>query len=111
MVLTSGIAKRFGTTVGGTVSYLYRPLDAHGQPVGSSFIRSYRVAAIVEVPPALVDESDISDGSVLPPGATRQLLPEYNYAWIGLRLARGSGRDPGPAAAAFRAEYQPGTAV
>ena len=94
VVLTPGIAKRFGTTVGGTVSYLFRPLDTHGQPVGSSFIRSYRVAAIVEVPPALVDESDISEGSILPPGATRQLLPEYNYAWIGLRLARGTAGTP-----------------
>jgi hypothetical protein len=88
VVLTPGIAKRFGTGVGGTVSYQFRPLDVQGQPTGPPFTRSYRVAAIAEVPPALVDESDISDASILPPGATRQLLPEYYYAWIGLRLAQ-----------------------
>src|SRR5436305_2540792 len=90
VVLTPAIAKLFGTGVGGTVSYLFRPLDAQGQPTGPSFTRSYRVAAIAEVPPALVDESDQAEGSILPPGATRQLLPEYFYAWIGLRLARGT---------------------
>ena len=90
VVLTPGIAKTFGTGVGGTVSYLFRPLDAQGQPAGKPFTQSYRVAAIAEVPPALVDESDQAEGSILPPGATRQLLPEYFYAWIGLRLARGT---------------------
>jgi putative ABC transport system permease protein len=90
VVLTPAIAKLFGTGVGGTVSYLFRPLDAQGQPAGKPFTRSYRVAAIAEVPPALVDESDQAEGSILPPGATRQLLPEYFYAWIGLRLARGT---------------------
>jgi len=90
VVLTRAIAKLFGTGVGGTVSYLFRPLDAQGQPAGKPFTRSYRVAAIAEVPPALVDESDQAEGSILPPGATRQLLPEYFYAWIGLRLARGT---------------------
>ena len=44
----------------------------------------------MEVPPALVDESDQAEGSIFPPGATRQLLPEYFYAWIGLRLAQGT---------------------
>ena len=48
------------------------------------------MAAIVEVPPALIDESDQAEGSIFPPGATRQLLPEYFYAWIGLRLAQGT---------------------
>jgi hypothetical protein len=94
VVLTPAIAKLFGTGVGGTVSYLFRPLDAHGQPAGRSFTRSYRVAAIAEIPPALVDESDQAEGSILPPGATRQLLPEYFYAWIGLRLAGGTAGIP-----------------
>src|SRR5205814_8673294 len=88
-------AKWFGTGAGGTVTYLYRPLDAQGQPTGPSFTRSYRVAAIAEDPPALVDESDQAEGSILPPGATRQLLPEYFYAWIGLRLARGTAGTAG----------------
>ena len=95
VVLTSGIAHRFGAMVGSTVSYQFRPVNAQGQPDGPSFTRSYRVAAIVQVPPALVDESDISDGSVLPPGATRQLLSAYFYAWIGLRLTQGAAGIPG----------------
>jgi hypothetical protein len=90
VVLTPAIAKAFGTGVGGTVSYLFQPVDAQQQPVGQPFARSFRVAAIVEVPPALVDESDEAEGSIFPPGATRQLLPEYFYTWIGLRLAQGT---------------------
>ena len=31
---------------------------------------------------------------MLPPGATRQLLAEYLYAWVGLRLAGGSAAIP-----------------
>ena len=88
VIITPGIAKRFGATVGSTVSYQFHADNAQGQPVGPAFTRSYRVAAIVENPPALVDESDAGDGSVLPPGATRQLLSAYSYAWIGLRLVR-----------------------
>jgi hypothetical protein len=94
VVLTPAIAKMFGTRVGGTVSYSFRPIDARGQPTGPPFLRSYRVAAIAQIPPALVDESDQAEGTVLPPGATRQLLAEYFYAWIGLRLARGTAGIP-----------------
>jgi putative ABC transport system permease protein len=90
VVLTPAIAKAFGTGVGGVVSYRFQPVDAQQQPAGKPFTRSFRVAAIVEIPPALTDESDQAEGSVFPPGATRQLLPEYFYAWIGLRLAQGT---------------------
>src|SRR6266704_6919134 len=90
VVLTPAVAKAFGTGVGGTVSYLFQPVDAQQQPAGKPFTRSFRVAAIVTVPPALTDESDQAEGSIFPPGATRQLLPEYFYAWIGLRLAQGT---------------------
>jgi putative ABC transport system permease protein len=94
IVLTPLIAWLFGTGVGGTVEYVYQPLGADGQPTGRQFTRSYRVAAIGEVPPALVDQSDAVQGAILPPGATRQVLAEYFYAWIGLRLARGIGGIP-----------------
>jgi hypothetical protein len=90
VVLTPATARMFGTGVGGTVRYAYSPLGADGRPTGRQFTRSYRVAAIVEVPPALADESDHVEGSILPPGATRQVLAEYFYAWIGLRLVRGT---------------------
>jgi hypothetical protein len=94
VIITPAIAKAFGTGVGGTVSYQFQSVDAQGQPSGQPFTRSYRVAAIVQVPPALVDDSDDVEGSIFPPGATRQLLPEYYYAWIGLRLAGGTAAIP-----------------
>jgi FtsX-like permease family len=94
VILTPAIAKTFGTGVGGTVSYQFQSVNAQGQPSGKPFTRSYRVAAIVEIPPALVDDSDDEEGSIFPPGATRQLLPEYYYAWIGLRLAGGTAAIP-----------------
>ncbi|HEY7143596.1 MAG TPA: FtsX-like permease family protein, partial [Streptosporangiaceae bacterium] len=90
VVLTPAVAKAFGTGVGGTVSYSFQPVGPEQQPAGQPFTRSFRVAAIVEIPPALVDESDQEQGSLFPPGATRQLLPEYYYSWIGLRLAGGT---------------------
>ncbi len=94
VVLTPAIAKRFGAWLGSTVSYQFRPVNAEGAPTAPAFTRSYRVAAIVQVPPALVDQSDISEGSILPPGATRQVLSAYYYAWIGLRLAHGTAGIP-----------------
>src|SRR5262249_39489981 len=57
-----------------------------GQPAGKQFTRTYRVAAIADVPPVLVDDSDQVETGVLPAGATRQLLPEYGFAVVGLRL-------------------------
>src|SRR6266705_31318 len=94
VVLTPALARMFGVGVGGTARYLYQQLDANGRPSGRQFTRSYRVAAIVDVPPALVDEFDHAEGSILPPGATRQVLAEYFYAWVGLRLARGAAGIP-----------------
>jgi hypothetical protein len=94
IVLTPGVARLFGTGVGGNVTYAFRAVDAHGQPAGRGFTRTYRVAAIAEVPPALVDQSDEVEGAILPPGATRQVIAEYFYAGIGLRLAHGTAGIP-----------------
>src|SRR5437016_4956002 len=71
VVLTPAVAEALGTGVGGTVSYRFQPVDAQRSPAGKPFTRSFRVAAIVSVPPALVDESDQEEGSIFPPGATR----------------------------------------
>jgi hypothetical protein len=89
IVLTPRVARLFGTGVGGRVSYAFQRFGPRGL-TGPVIRKAYRVAAIVEVPPALTDESDQAEGSIFPPGATRQLLPEYFYAWIGLRLAQGT---------------------
>ena len=94
VVLTPATVRMFGTHVGGTVQYQFSQRNRQGQPVGKPVIRSYRAAAIAEIPPALIDQSDEAEGSVLPPGATRQLLAEYYYAWIGLRLADGTAGIP-----------------
>ena len=94
IVLTPGVARLFHTGVGGRVTYALQPVNLEGNPIGRSFTRSYRVAALAEIPPALVDNSDHAEGAVLPPGATRQLLAEYLYAWVGLRLAGGSAAIP-----------------
>jgi hypothetical protein len=94
VVLTPAIAQMFGTHVGGTVQYQFSQRNDQGQLVGKPFTRSYQVAAIAEIPPALVDQSDEVEGTVLPPGATRKLLAEFYYAWIGLRLADGTAGIP-----------------
>ena len=54
IVLTPAVARMFGAGVGGTVRYAFRALGPQGLPAGRQFIRSYRVAAIAEIPPALV---------------------------------------------------------
>jgi hypothetical protein len=69
VVLTPAIARAFRAGVGGTVRYMFRALGVTGEPTGRPFTRSYRVAAIAEVPPALVDESDDVEGSSASPGA------------------------------------------
>lgn len=86
IVLPPGLARKFGTWVGGKVSYAFRRTDATGQPAGKQFTRTYRVAAIADIPPVLVDDSDQVETGVLPAGATRQLLPQYGFAVVGLRL-------------------------
>jgi hypothetical protein len=94
IVLTPLTARMFGTGVGGHVTYAYHRVNAEGLPTGPQFTHTYRVAAIVEVPPALVDESDQGEGGVLPPGATHQVLAAFTYATVGLRLARGPAGIP-----------------
>jgi hypothetical protein len=41
-----------------------------------------------------VDQSDQVNAAVLSPGATRQLLPYYQYAWVGVRLGHGTAGIP-----------------
>ena len=94
VVLTPGVARMLGIGVGAKVSYVFQPTGARGQPVGTAFTRSYLLAAIADVPPVLVDQSDQVEGGLLPPGATRRLLAEYIYAWVGLRLAQGTAGIP-----------------
>src|SRR5262249_33567406 len=110
IVLTPGLARKFGTGVGGGGRYAVRRAGAAGAPAGGPFPRADRVAAIADIPPVLVDDSDQAEAGVLPAGATRQLLPQYGYAVVGLRLDRTaagiSGLQDRLAALARRLEQQ-----
>jgi hypothetical protein len=89
IALTPAVARTFGVSVGGRVTYqLYRPNLRTGQntPNGRA---TFRVTAIVDLPPVLTDASDQENAAVLPPAATRRLLATDQYAWVGVRLDRG----------------------
>jgi ABC-type lipoprotein release transport system permease subunit len=96
IVLSPAIARFFGVGVGGTVTYRFD--NRYGGTVTPAPVppvtRSFRVAAIVDVPPVLVDQADIGEGAIVPPAATRQLARFYQYAWIGVRLAHGTAGVP-----------------
>lgn len=90
IALSPGIARLFGVGVGGLVTYqFYRlnPVDFQSTP-GQRL--TFRVTGIVDIPPVLVDQSDEQDGGVLPPGATREVLPYYVFSWVGVRLDHGT---------------------
>src|SRR3984957_2565829 len=91
IALTPGIARLFGVGVGGTVHYqLY---DAATQKaLGSA--AAFRVTAVVEAPPALVDQFDQVDGAFLPPAATARYKRELAYSWVGVRLDQGTAGLP-----------------
>ncbi len=84
IALTPAIARLFGVKVGGTVRYqLY---DAETQKaIGYA---SFRVTAIVEPQPALVDQFDEAEGALLPPAASVRFKREIGYSWVGIRLDR-----------------------
>jgi hypothetical protein len=93
MMVTPPIERLLGAHVGSKVTYAFFR-EGNGQPTGAPVYRSFRLTAVVEVPPALVDEADASDGTILTPAATHQLLASYQYATVGVRLARGAAGIP-----------------
>ena len=96
VVLTPGIAARFGVGVGDAVTYLFSNggNPSPGIPRVRPVRRTFRVAAIIAVPPVLTDQSDTVNATVLPPGATRQLIAYYQFGWVGVRLDRGADGIP-----------------
>jgi hypothetical protein len=94
VMITPAIARLLDARIGGEVTYALFHVGENGQPSGPPVIRSYRLTAIVEVPPALVDQSDAAEGSILPPAATHQLLASYQYATVGVRLKGGAAGIP-----------------
>src|ERR1700722_1121722 len=90
IALSPGIARLFGVGVGGRVTYqFYRQNPVTFQSTPGQRL-TFRVTGIVDIPPVLVDQSDEQEGGVVPPGATRQLLPYYVFAWVGVRLDHGT---------------------
>ena len=92
IALTPGIASLFGVGVGGTVTYAFS--NTFGPPGARPALHSFKVTAIVDVPPVLVDRADQSNVGLLPPGATRRLLSSYEFAWVGVRLDSGTAGIP-----------------
>ena len=87
LVLSPGIARLFGVGVGGRVTYAF----VKGEDKPQYQYRSYTVAAIAQIPPVLIDQSDQASGAILPPAATRQLFQDYTgYCWVALRLTHGA---------------------
>jgi hypothetical protein len=93
IVLARGVAELLHTRLGGQATYAFVRFGNNG-PVGPVVRKSYRVAAIVDLPPVLVDSTDAARFAILPPGATRAALPFYGYAWVAARLARGTAGIP-----------------
>jgi hypothetical protein len=94
IALTPSIARLFGVGVGGHVTYqLYRQNPQTGQ-VYPERRATFLVTGIVDLPPVLTDQSDAVNGGILPPGATQRLLASNEFAWVGVRLARGAAGVP-----------------
>ena len=94
VMITPLIQRTFGVRVGDTMKFAFFRIGANGEPTGPPVYRSYRLTTIVEAPPALVDQADAAEGTILPPAATRQLLAFYQYATVGVLLKGGSGGIP-----------------
>ena len=96
IALTPGVARLFGVGLGGRVTYQF--LNGADQLPVSTGYSSYRVVGIVEIPPALVDQFDQTQGAVLPPAATAAAVAQHRnaveFSWVGLRLAKGSAGIP-----------------
>jgi ABC-type lipoprotein release transport system permease subunit len=109
IVLTAGVARLFGVGVGGDVTYQFEN-NGPELPTPTGYA-TYKVAAIVVLPPVLVDQFDQVSGAVLPPTATAVAARHLNslvFSWVGLRLAGGSAGIPAFQASLARLEARVG---
>jgi hypothetical protein len=94
IALSPGIARLFGVSAGGRVTYQFYRLNPVTYQSAPGRRITFRVTGIADIPPVLVDQSDEQEGGVLPPAATRQLLPYYVFSWVGVRLQHGTAGIP-----------------
>ena len=94
IAVSPGIARLFGVGVGGQVTYQFYRLNPVTYRPSPGQRLTFRVTGIADIPPVLVDQSDEQEGGVLPPAATRQLLPYYVFSWVGVRLGHGTAGIP-----------------
>lgn len=96
IALTPTVAHLFGVGVGGHVTYQFENgLATTKNPATKEL--TYRVTAIIELPPVLVDQFDQTASAVIPPAATavaERLPGSVAFSWVGVRLDRGSAGIP-----------------
>lgn len=97
IALTAAMARRFGVSVGGKVTWqFYRLRLPSGTPYAAGRA-TFVVTAIVDVPPVLVDQYDQTSWAVLPPAATaRYQNGQFDFGWVGVRLTAGAAGIPAP---------------
>ena len=91
LILTPTMATAFHLTVGDPMTWATFRQDAQGTNVQVGR-RTYRVAAIADVSPALVDDFDAVETAILPPAATARYLKggNWSFGWASLRLRNGN---------------------
>jgi len=95
IALTPGLARLFGTGVGGRVTYQFTRLNLRTGTEAVAGYATFKVTAIADPPLVLVDQFDDVNSALLPPGATARFLDgEFGFGWVGLRLRGGAAGIP-----------------
>ena len=89
VILTPQMADGFHLTVGDRMTWQFYRITARGED-SPTRRTTFRVAAIADVSPALVDDFDNVETAILPTAATdRYLNDEWSFGWASLRLRAG----------------------
>ncbi|MGA8454437.1 MAG: hypothetical protein WB800_03440, partial [Streptosporangiaceae bacterium] len=95
IALTPGLARLFGTGVGGRVTYQITRLNLKAGTEAPAGYSTFKVTAIIDPPLVLVDQFDDVNSALLPPGATARYLDgEFGFGWVGVRLRGGAAGIP-----------------
>jgi FtsX-like permease family len=95
IALTPGLARLFGTGVGGRVTYQFTRLNLRTGTEALAGDSTFTVTAIVDPPLVLVDQFDDVNSALLPPGVTARYLDgEFGFGWVGVRLRGGTAGIP-----------------